>query len=83
MYRDIALCGSKVSSVIPTRSKFDRFAEVDREDSVLAFGRARTWSREGKVTAGGRSGGEKRIGEGMEAGGITRARVGRGSASAR
>jgi len=50
--------------------------EEMREDSVLALGRARTWSREGEVAAGERSGGEKRIGEGMEAGGITRARVG-------
>ena len=54
----------------------DTAREEMREDSVLALGRARTWSREGEVAAGERSGGEKRIGEGMEAGGITRARVG-------
>lgn len=81
MYRRCsALCDNEISSASSIDSRRE---ETRKRNSVLAFGRARTWSREGEVAAGERSGGEKRIGEGMEAGGITRARVGRGSASAR
>lgn len=61
----------------------DKSARGERERTVLALLGARARGRERVKRAAVGSTGGKRIEEGMEAGGITWARVGRGSASAK